>query len=103
METSSIVLDKGKEIFDLNKCIVCQKSGSLVSTENGRIRIIEAAKIRNDEVYGRLMSSSLDGDFKYHMDNKCYKNHVHKKALERIKVSFRQPLGSCPSDKFCVR
>ena len=33
METSSIVLDKGKECFDLHKCIICQESGSLVSTE----------------------------------------------------------------------
>ena len=78
MGTSSIVLDKGKEGLDLNKC---QKSGSLVSIENGCIRIIEAAKIRNNEVYERLTSSSL----------------------ERIKVSFCQPLGSCPSEKFCVR
>ena len=58
MEKSSIVLDRGKEpILDINKCIICQKPGSLVSTENGRIKIIEAAKIRNDEVYERLASS----------------------------------------------
>ena len=88
MKTNSIVLGKGKENFDLHKCIICQKSSSLVSTENGRIKIIEAGKIRNDEIYWRLMSSSLDADFKYHMDNKCYKNYVHKKELERIKVSF---------------
>ena len=88
METSSIVLDKGKECFDLHKCIICQKSGFLVSTENGRIKVIEGAKIRNDKVYKRLMSSSLDADFKYHMDNKCYKSYVYKKALERTKVSF---------------
>ena len=31
---------------------------------------------------------STDANFKYHTDNKCYKNYVHKKALERIKVSF---------------
>ena len=65
------MLEKGKESFELNKCIVCQKIDSLVSTENGRIRIIEATKIRNDEVYGRLLLSSLDADFKYHMGNKC--------------------------------
>ena len=52
METSSLVLDKGKESFDLHKCIICQKSGSLVSTENGRIKIIEATNIGNDEIYG---------------------------------------------------
>ena len=88
MEISSIVLDKGKESFDLNKGNTCQNNGSLVSNENGRIRIIEVAKILNDKFYGGLMSSSLDADFKYHMDNKCYKNYVRKKALERIKVSL---------------
>ena len=102
METSSIVLDKGKESFELNKYIVCQKCGSLVSTENGRIRN-ETTKIRNDEVYGSLMSSSLDAGVKYHMDNKCYRSCVQRKTLERIKISFRQPLGSCPCEKFYVR
>ena len=102
METSSIVLDKGKESFELNKYIVCQKCGSLVSTENGRIRN-ETTKIRNDEVYGSLMSSSLDAGFKYHMDNKCYRSCVQRKTLERIKISFCQPLGSCPCEKFYVR
>ena len=48
MKTSSIVSDKRKESFDLNKCIICQKSGSLVST--------------------------ISTDFKNHMDNKCCKN-----------------------------
>ena len=55
MKTSPIVLDKGKESFDLNvltwkflKCVICQKSGFLVPTENGQIRIIEAGKIRNE-------------------------------------------------------
>ena len=71
METSKIVLSKGKESFDLHKCNICQKSGSLVSTENGRIKIIEATNIRNYKVYGRLMSSPLNADFKYHMYNKC--------------------------------
>ena len=102
METNSIVLDKGKESFELNKYIVCQKCGSLVSTENGRIRN-ETTKIRNDEVYGSLMSSSLDAGFKYHMDNKCYRSCVQRKTLERIKISFRQPLGSCQCEKFYVR
>ena len=68
----------------MNKCMICQKSGSLACSENCRIRIIEAAKIRHGKVYGRLMSSSLDADFKYHMEN----SYAHKKVLERIKVSF---------------
>ena len=96
----SIVLHRQKELsFDVNKCIICQKNGSLVCTENGRIRIIEAAQIRNDEVYERLSSTSLDTDFKYHMDNKCYKNYVHKKTLERIQVIF---LSLCSNNRFSV-
>ena len=46
MKLSSTVLDKGKESFDLNKCIICQNSGSLVSTENGRIRTIEDTRYK---------------------------------------------------------
>ena len=88
MKTISIVLDKGSESFYLTKCVICQKSGSLVSVENDRIRIIEESKIQNEEVYGGLMSSSLEADFKYHMDNKYYKNYANKKVLQRIKVSF---------------
>ena len=82
-------LYKRKESFDLNKYVISQKSSFLVSTKNGRIKIIEAAKIRNDKFCKRLMSSSLDADFEYHhMDNKCYKNYVHKKAFERINANF---------------
>ena len=97
METNSIVLDKGKESFDLNKCIISQDSGSLVSTENSRIRIIEAAKIQNDDVYGRLMSSSLD------VDLKCYKNNVLRGTWKNKGKFSSTTLGSCPSDKYCVR
>ena len=97
METNSIVLDKGKESFDLNKCIISQDSGSLVSTENSRIRIIEAAKIQNDDVYGGLMSSSLD------VDLKCYKNNVLRGTWKNKGKFSSTTLGSCPSDKYCVR
>ena len=97
METNSIVLEKGKESFDLNKCIISQNSGSLVSTENSRIRIIEAAKIQNDDVYGRLMSSSLD------VDLKCYKNYVLRGTWKNKGKFSSTTLGSCPSDKYCVR
>ena len=52
---TSLVLDRRKEIvLDVSKYIICQQSVSLVSTENGRIKIMEAAKIRNDSVYERL-------------------------------------------------
>ena len=56
----SMDLDKENESFYLNKCVICQKSGSLESTKDGRIKIIEAAKIRNDEFYRRIVPSSLD-------------------------------------------
>ena len=45
MKTISIVLSKGSESFYLTKFVIWQKSGSLVSAENDRIRIIEEAKI----------------------------------------------------------
>ena len=40
----SIVLHRQKELsFDVNKCIICQKNGSLVSTENDRfVQIIDS-------------------------------------------------------------
>ena len=87
MEKISMDLDKGNESFDFSKCVIYQKSGSLVSSKDGRIKIIEAANMRNDEFHRRLMSS-LDANFEYHMVNKCYKNYVHKKAFEWTKVNF---------------
>ena len=47
---------------------------------------MEAAQIREDEVWDRLQSPSIAEDFLYHMDNKCYKSCVLKKALDNIKV-----------------
>ena len=88
MEKISMDLDKGNESFDFNKCVMYQKSGCLVSSKDDQIKIIEAANMRNDEFYRRLMSSSLDADFEYHMVNKCYKKYVHKKAFETTKVNF---------------
>ena len=87
METNNLVLKRQKERrFDINDCIICQNSGSLVSTENGRRNIMNAADIRKDEVYERLKSSLIDQDFKYHMNNKCYKNYTHNKSLDKIVV-----------------
>ena len=84
METNNLVLKRQKERrFDINDCIIFQNSGSLVSTENGRSNIMNAADIRKDE---RLKSSLIDQDFKYHMNNKCYKNYTHKKSLDKIVV-----------------
>ena len=68
------------------KCIICQKSGDLISTENGRRTIINAAAIRKDDVHLRLQSASLDANFRYHMDNTCYKRYTHKKTVNKMKV-----------------
>ena len=60
--------------------MICPKPGNLLSTENGRRNVVDAANIRKDEVHGRLQSSTTDVDFKYHMDNKCCENYTHKKT-----------------------
>ena len=55
---STLSLKKSNYLIDLDikLCIICQKSSSstVVSTENGRKKIIEAAAIREDEVLLRL-------------------------------------------------
>lgn len=81
--------DKKSE-FDINKCIICQKKtkSTLVSTENGRKKIMDAAFIRKDEVYQRLNKDSIDQNFCYHMDNNCYKKYTLKKSLDAVKVSI---------------
>ena len=69
-------------------CIICLKPNKLISTENGRKRIMEAAKVRNDEVQKQLQSVSLDAHFKYHMDYQCYKSYTRIDRLSR-KVKVR--------------
>ena len=75
---STLLVKKSNYLIDLDikLCIICQKSSSstFVSTENGRKKIIEAAAIREDEVFLRLKSLAIDQQFCYHMDNQCYKN-----------------------------
>ena len=87
MENNVVLKRQQDSCFNFNNCIICQRPGNLVSTENGRRNIIDAANIRKDEVHRRLQSSTIDADFKYHMDNKCYKNNMHKKTLSKIAVS----------------
>jgi hypothetical protein len=82
---SNLLLKKATE-FDANKCIICQKGKDLVSTENGRTKIIEAASIRKDIVIDRLNSLKIDKPFKYHMNNACYKMYTMKKTLDKFKV-----------------
>ena len=69
-----------EKTIDKSKCIICQSSSSnrTTSTANGRKRIRELAKIRNDDVCKRLKLLG-DGDFVYHMNNGCYKGYVLQK------------------------
>ena len=73
-----------EELFDIKKCIFCQHNDTfiVITTENGRRKIIEAAEKRRDKIYTRLLS--IEKDFVYHVTNKCYKGYTLKKTLECI-------------------
>lgn len=48
--------------FDKDLCIICQKdNGKTTSTLSGCTRIRDAAAIRNDEVYQRVLQLAGDG------------------------------------------
>ena len=55
--------------FHSQKCIICKKDSKLrlTTSENGQRKIIEAAEVRRDIVYERLLQN--EGEFKYHMSN----------------------------------
>ena len=65
-------------VADKSLCIVCQKAApqATTSTVNGRKRILEASRIRNDIVSKRLKYLE-DEHHAYHMNNECYKREVH--------------------------
>ena len=73
-----------EELFDIKKCIFCQHNDTftVITTENGRRKIIEAPEKSRDKIYTRL--SSIEADFVYHVTNKCYKGYTLKKTLESI-------------------
>ena len=90
MDSKLILLEKQADIsaLDITKCIICQKSRTtkLTSNENGRIKVIEAAFIRNDIALRRLQDPTVEENFKYHMTNACYKSCTMKETLDRIMV-----------------
>ena len=96
MDSKLVLLKKQADIsvFDNNKCIICQKSqtAKLTSSENGRVKVIEAANIRNDIVLRRLQDPAREGNFQYHMTNACYKSYTMKKTLDAIMVGY---LSTC--------
>ena len=76
-----------QKLVNLNLCIICQEQGKgddLSSTTTGRQNVMNAAEIRKDEVWEHLRSYSVDSEFKYHMNNKCYKSYTHKNKLSKI-------------------
>ena len=78
--------------FDPGKCIICQQiliRDDAISRAEGREKIKNAAKIRNDIVNERL--KKLDGrDFLYHMNHQCYKVNTKKKNLHMIVESSKE-------------
>ena len=70
-----------KSSTNFNRCIICQKGCDLVSTENGRSKIVNAARIRKDIVSTKLNSNECDSQVYYHMNNECYKAYTHIKKL----------------------
>ena len=84
----NLQLTKPKVLFDINNCIICQKNGGdLITTLNGRVKIMEASSIQKDLVEERLKSKEVDKPFCYHMNKVCYKKYTMKKTLDNLKVS----------------
>ena len=79
---------------DPGKCIICQQRISNlepISRAEGKEKVRNAAKIRNDIVNVRLGRLELiGGDFVYHMNNECYKVYTMKKTLEKISESLKE-------------
>ena len=70
----------------------CQHNdtSTVITTENGRRKIIQAAEKRRDKIYTRLLS--IEEDFVYHVTNKCYKGYTLKKNFRiyfRVEFTYR--------------
>jgi len=68
--------------IDIKQCIICQidTNESTCSNTEARMKILEAARIRNDLVARTL--EQVDHElFICHMNNKCYKSYTHKNPL----------------------
>ena len=75
----------GDAIFNINLCIICQKStkDAVTSSEKGRMQVTDAAAIRNDDILKRI--NMLEGKpFVYHSTNSCYKTYTMKSTLQLI-------------------
>ena len=88
MDESSEIKSTPLEDFDIRYSIICQKKDSkgLASTANRRSKLMEEARIREDEVWNRLQPSCVEEPFVYHVDHHCYKKYVFKKTIEKIMI-----------------
>ena len=73
---------------DINKCIICQidTEESTCNNAEARMKVLEAARIRNDLVGRRNWRIDQVGheQFVYHVNNKCYKSYTLKKTLIKL-------------------
>ena len=83
--SSNVRLEKKTAVdFGSSKCIICQKSSKLklLSTENGRAELTQAATKKKDDVFRRIQM--VAGPIYYHVDSKCYKRY--KLEASRIEI-----------------
>ena len=74
------------QFYDHEKCIICQEYNPHYDTKSsntGRKRVLDAAKIRKYSVFERLQHID-NNEFVYHVTNNCYKDYTHKQKLEKI-------------------
>lgn len=87
-EMEGIPLKRRRSEFadvDIKKCIICQidTKESTCSNAEARMKVLEAARIRNDLVARRLEQVDHE-QFVYHVNNKCYKSYTLKKTLIKL-------------------
>ena len=83
---------------NINKCIICQKGSTdeLTVGKTGKDSVRQAADVRQDEVFDRLISLDLSTtDISYH--RKCFQNYTSKTNIASI-VSRRQKQASEPQE-----
>lgn len=73
-------------------CIICQRDSkySCTSSDTGHRKVTEAAELRRDIVYQRLLQ--INCEFKHHISNQCYKKYILKKTIDVIKTQSEPSL-----------
>ena len=74
-----------KERFRSDNCILYGKSEKILTSPNGRAKILDAVIAHEDtNLLDRIRSLDDVDDLSYHTDNKCFKSYVLKKTIDRI-------------------